>query len=73
MIVVIAFLGAIVVTVLVVALGMFRQTLFSPHRVILAGAAIAMLFTAFTQGILIMNENRLTRPIILVKWLRFIT
>lgn len=36
MIVVIAFLGAIVVTVLVVALGMFRQTLFSPHRVILA-------------------------------------
>ncbi|MDF4072128.1 staphyloferrin B ABC transporter permease subunit SirB, partial [Staphylococcus aureus] len=57
MIVVIAFLGAIVVTVLVVALGMFRQTLFSPHRVILAGAAIAMLFTAFTQGILIMNET----------------
>ncbi|MGU3218757.1 iron chelate uptake ABC transporter family permease subunit [Staphylococcus aureus] len=57
MIVVIAFLGAIVVTILVVALGMFRQTLFSPHRVILAGAAIAMLFTAFTQGILIMNET----------------
>ncbi|MCD0875027.1 staphyloferrin B ABC transporter permease subunit SirB, partial [Staphylococcus aureus] len=59
MIVVIAFLGAIVVTILVVALGMFRQTLFSPHRVILAGAAIAMLFTAFTQGILIMNETDL--------------
>ena len=38
---------------------MFRQTLFSPHRVILAGAAIAMLFTAFTQGILIMNETDL--------------
>ncbi|MBF0840640.1 MULTISPECIES: FecCD family ABC transporter permease [Mammaliicoccus] len=59
MIVVIAFLGAIIVTILVVVIGMFRQTLFSPQRVILAGAAIAMLFTSFTQGILIMNETDL--------------
>ncbi|ADC86223.1 MULTISPECIES: FecCD family ABC transporter permease [Staphylococcus] len=58
-IIVIAFLGAIIVTILVVTLGMFRQTQFSPQRVILAGAAISMLFTAFTQGILIMNETDL--------------
>lgn len=56
---IIAFLGAILVTLLVVALGMFRQTQFSPQRVILAGASISMLFTAFTQGILIMNETNL--------------
>ena len=73
MIVVIAFLGAIVVTVLVVALGMFRQTLFSPHRVILAGAAIAILIYSLYSRHTYYERNRLTRPIILVKWLRFIT
>ncbi|MBA8764318.1 FecCD family ABC transporter permease [Staphylococcus coagulans] len=57
--IVIAFIGAMLVTFLVVALGMFRQTQFSPQRVILAGASIAMLFTAFTQGILIMSETNL--------------
>ncbi|ARJ51176.1 FecCD family ABC transporter permease [Staphylococcus lutrae] len=57
--IVIAIAGALFVTLLVVALGMFKQTRFSPQRVILAGASISMLFTAFTQGMLIMNETQL--------------
>ena len=55
----IAFLGALFVTVVVVALSMFRQTKFSPNRVILAGAAISALFSAFSQGLLIMNESNI--------------
>ncbi|EGQ3438179.1 iron ABC transporter permease [Staphylococcus pseudintermedius] len=57
--VVMAFVGAILVTILVVGLGMFKQARFTPQRVILAGVSISMLFTAFTQGILIMNETNL--------------
>ncbi|MGS0657857.1 FecCD family ABC transporter permease, partial [Staphylococcus arlettae] len=45
--------------VVVIMLGMFKQAQFSPKRVILAGAAISALFSAFTQGIMIMNENNL--------------
>ncbi|MDK9846579.1 iron ABC transporter permease [Staphylococcus equorum] len=55
----ISFIGAIIVTVLVITLGMFKQAQFSPKRVILAGAAISALFGAFTQGILIMNQSNL--------------
>ncbi|WP_426427793.1 FecCD family ABC transporter permease [Staphylococcus equorum] len=55
----ISFIGAIIVTILVITLGMFKQAQFSPKRVILAGAAISALFGAFTQGILIMNQSNL--------------
>src|SRR5699024_5586096 len=57
--IILAFIGAILVTVVVIMLGMFKQAQFSPKRVILAGAAISALFSAFTQGIMIMNENNL--------------
>ncbi|MFQ3905214.1 iron ABC transporter permease [Staphylococcus sp. Mo2-7] len=55
----ISFIGAIIVTVLVITLGMFKQAQFSPKRVILVGATISALFGAFTQGILIMNQSNL--------------
>lgn len=55
----ISFIGAIIVTLIVITLGMFKQAQFSPKRVILAGAAISALFSAFTQGILIMNQTNL--------------
>lgn len=54
-----SFFGAILVTIIVVTLGMFKQARFSPKRVNLAGAAISALFSAFTQGIMIMNESNL--------------
>ncbi|UEX90144.1 FecCD family ABC transporter permease [Staphylococcus ratti] len=57
--IIISFIGAILVTCIVIALGMFKQAQFSPNRVILAGAAISALFSAFTQGILIMDERNL--------------
>ena len=59
LLIVISFIGAICVTCLVIALGMFKQAQFSPNRIILAGAAIAALFNAFTQGLLIMDERNL--------------
>ncbi|MDT0736516.1 FecCD family ABC transporter permease [Staphylococcus chromogenes] len=59
LLIIISFIGALFVTFLVIALGMFKQAQFSPNRIILAGAAIAALFHAFTQGLLIMNERNL--------------
>lgn len=59
LLIIISFIGALFVTFLVIALGMFKQAQFSPNRIILAGAAIAALFHAFTQGLLIMDERNL--------------
>ncbi|MGT2378111.1 iron chelate uptake ABC transporter family permease subunit [Staphylococcus aureus] len=59
MIVVIAFLGAIVVTVLVVALGMFRSNTILTSPCHFGRCCMQCIFTAFTQGILIMNETDL--------------
>ncbi|WP_108126192.1 FecCD family ABC transporter permease [Saccharospirillum mangrovi] len=54
-----AFLGAAVASVLVYLLGMSGPAGLSPVRIVLAGAAMTALFVAFTQGLLILNQESL--------------
>ncbi|PTY38702.1 iron-siderophore ABC transporter permease [Saccharospirillum sp. MSK14-1] len=54
-----AYLGAAVAGVLVYVLGMSGPAGLSPVRIVLAGAAMTALFVAFTQGLLILNQESL--------------
>lgn len=54
-----AFLGAAIAGALVYLLGMSGPAGLSPVRSVLAGAAISALFVAFTQGLLILNQESL--------------
>lgn len=54
-----AYLGAAVAGVLVYLLGMSGPAGLSPVRIVLAGAAMTALFVAFTQGLLILNQESL--------------
>lgn len=54
-----AFLGATVASVLVYVLGMLGREGLTPIKLTLAGAAIAALFSSFTQGLLVLNEKAL--------------
>ncbi|ALS78441.1 iron ABC transporter permease [Planococcus sp. ANT_H30] len=55
----IAFLGAGVAGVSVYFLGSLGKDGLSPIRLVLAGAAISALFVSFTQGLLVVDEQRL--------------
>lgn len=55
----IAFLGASIASITVYLLGSLGREGLSPLKLILAGAAIAALFSSLTQGILVMNEKAL--------------
>lgn len=54
-----AFLGAALAGLLVYLLGMSGPAGLSPVRIVLAGAAMTALFVAFTQGLLILNQESL--------------
>lgn len=54
-----AYLGAAVAGTLVYLLGMSGPAGLSPVRIVLAGAAMTALFVAFTQGLLILNQESL--------------
>lgn len=54
-----AYLGAAVAGFLVYLLGMSGPAGLSPVRIVLAGAAMTALFVAFTQGLLILNQESL--------------
>lgn len=54
-----AFLGAAVASVLVYFLGTLGREGLTPIKMTLAGAAIAALFSSFTQGLLVLNEKAL--------------
>lgn len=54
-----AFAGAAVAGVMVYLLGMRGPGGSSPVRIVLAGAAMTALFVAFTQGLLILNQESL--------------
>lgn len=54
-----AYLGAAVTGLLVYLLGMSGPSGLSPVRIVLAGAAMTALFVAFTQGLLILNQESL--------------
>ncbi|MES1929513.1 transport system permease protein [Salinisphaera dokdonensis CL-ES53] len=54
-----AFLGAAVAAAIVWWLAMHRATSASPLRLILAGAALAALFSAFTQALLVIDQQGL--------------
>lgn len=55
----IAFLGAGIAGVSVYFLGSLGKDGLSPIRLVLAGAAISALFVSFTQGLLVVDEQRL--------------
>lgn len=55
----IGFLGALVASVLVYFLGSMKEDGLSPVRLVLAGAAISALFVSFTQGMLVLDEQRM--------------
>jgi iron complex transport system permease protein len=55
----IAFLGAGVAAVLVYFLGSLGRDGLSPIKIVLAGAAITALFVSFTQGLLVIDEQRI--------------
>ncbi len=55
----IAFIGAGVAAALVYFLGSSGADGLTPIKVVLAGAAISALFVSFTQGLLVINEQRL--------------
>lgn len=55
----IGFLGALVAAAFVYMLGSLGQSGLIPTRLILAGAAISALFVAFTQGMLVLDEQRM--------------
>ncbi|QHE53341.1 iron ABC transporter permease [Pontibacillus sp. HMF3514] len=55
----ISFAGAAFAAVIVYAIGSYGREGLTPVRLTLAGAAIAGLFSSFTQGILVLNEKAL--------------
>ncbi len=55
----IAFLGAGVAGVLVYFLGSLGRDGLSPIKIVLSGAAITALFVSFTQGLLVIDEQKL--------------
>ncbi|MEO4012998.1 FecCD family ABC transporter permease [Pseudomonas rossensis] len=54
-----AFIGAAVAGCLVWLIGNMEQGSLSPLRIVLAGAAIAALFSAFSQALLVVNQDGL--------------
>jgi iron complex transport system permease protein len=54
-----AFLGAGLAAVLVLLLGSIGRDGLSPIKIVLAGAALTALFTSFTQGLLVIDEQNL--------------
>jgi iron complex transport system permease protein len=54
-----AFLGAGLATVMVFLLGSIGRDGLSPIKIVLAGAALTALFSSFTQGLLVMDEQSL--------------
>jgi len=54
-----AFLGAGVAAVVVYFLGSMGRDGLSPIKIVLAGAAITALFVSFTQGLLVINEQKI--------------
>lgn len=55
----IGFAGAFVASVFVYFLGAIGEDGLSPIRLVLAGAAISALFISFTQGMLVLDEQRM--------------
>lgn len=55
----IGFLGAMIASVFVYFLGSMGNDGLSPIRLVLAGAAISALFVSFTQGMLVLDEQRM--------------
>ncbi|WP_412097997.1 FecCD family ABC transporter permease [Halobacillus litoralis] len=55
----IGFIGAFVASVFVYFLGSLGDDGLSPVRLVLAGAAITALFVSFTQGMLVLDEQRM--------------
>jgi iron complex transport system permease protein len=55
----IAFLGAGLASIMVFLLGSFGRDGLSPIKIVLAGAALTALFSSFTQGLLVLNEQSL--------------
>ncbi|WP_079479117.1 FecCD family ABC transporter permease [Halobacillus salinus] len=55
----IGFAGAFVASVFVYFLGSIGEDGLSPIRLVLAGAAISALFISFTQGMLVLDEQRM--------------
>ncbi|AZU60539.1 FecCD family ABC transporter permease [Neobacillus mesonae] len=51
-----AFLGAAVAAIAVYAIGSFGREGLTPMKLTLAGAAIAAMFSSFTQGLLVLDE-----------------
>jgi iron complex transport system permease protein len=54
-----AFLGAAVATISVYAIGSVGREGLTPMKLTLAGAALAAMFSSFTQGLLVLNEAAL--------------
>ncbi|CAH2714431.1 putative siderophore transport system permease protein YfiZ [Neobacillus rhizosphaerae] len=54
-----AFLGAAVAAISVYAIGSFGREGLTPMKLTLAGAAMAAMFSSFTQGLLVVNEAAL--------------
>ncbi|MFD2670957.1 FecCD family ABC transporter permease [Marinicrinis sediminis] len=54
-----AFLGAAIAAVMVFTLGSLGRERLSPIKIILAGTALTALFSSFTQGLLVLNEQSL--------------
>lgn len=55
----VAFLGAGIASFMVFFLGSMGRNGLTPIKIVLAGAAITALFSSFTQGLLVMNEQSL--------------
>ncbi|WP_435104422.1 FecCD family ABC transporter permease [Arhodomonas sp. AD133] len=55
----VAFIGAAVAGAIVYVLGSSRSTGVSPMRIVLAGVAVSALFVSFSQGLLVINQERL--------------
>ncbi|MGP7817312.1 FecCD family ABC transporter permease [Niallia sp. 01092] len=55
----IAFLGAAVAAIMVFFLGSLGRDGLSPIKIVLAGAALTALFSSFTQGLLVIDEQSL--------------
>lgn len=58
-----AFLGSAIAASLVFTLGELGKDSHSPIKIVLAGAAVAAFFSAFTQGMLVTNEQGLASVI----------
>lgn len=55
----ISFLGAAIAAFSVYAIGSYGREGLTPMKLTLAGAALTAMFSAFTQGILVLNESAL--------------